>query len=68
MLPPGTHREPITRSASAIAVEEPRQLLGLVRAVGVHLADHVVAPVQGHPEAGQVRRAQTLLGGAVQDA
>ena len=43
------------------------QLLGLVGAVGVHLADHVVAGVERHPEAVQVGRAQAGLVGAVQD-
>ena len=51
MLPPGTQREPITRSASRERVEQPVQLLGLVGPVGVHLADHVVAALQGHLEA-----------------
>ena len=37
------------------------QLLGLVGPVGVHLADDVVALVEGHPEAVEVRGAQAGL-------
>ena len=42
-------------------VEQPRQLLGLVRAVGVHLDDDVVALLQGPGEPGQVGGAEALL-------
>ncbi len=66
-LPPGTQREPITRSASCERVEKQVELLGLVGPVGVHLADHVVAGVEGHPEAVLVRRPQAALLRAVQD-
>ena len=41
--PPWTQREPRTRSAVAQRGEQPGQLLGLVRAVGVHLDEDVVA-------------------------
>ena len=47
-------------------VEQLRQFLGRVRAVGVHL-DHGVVPVLGRPaEPGHVRRAEALLAGPVQ--
>ena len=47
----------MTRSASLSAVEQPVELLGLVGAVGVHLADHVVAPIQAQAKpAGRPRR------------
>ena len=49
------------------AVDQPVQLLGLVGAVGVHLADHVVPGGERPREAGEVRRAQPLLAVAVQD-
>ena len=63
MLPPGpsASRSPGRRRGSAL--QQPVQLLGLVRPVGVHLADHVVPAVERHPEAVQVRRAEALLGG-----
>ena len=68
MLPPGTQREPITRSASVQGVEERLELLGLVGTVGVHLPDHVVAAAEGDLEPVVVRRAEALLAGAVQHA
>ena len=49
------------------AVEQPVQLLGLVRAVGVHLDEDVVPVGQGVVERGEVRRPQALLAGPVQD-
>ncbi len=42
-------------------------MLGLVRAVGVHLDDGVVPGVEGPAEALEVRRAQALLLGPVDD-
>ena len=67
-LPPGTQREPMTRSASSSASQQPVQLLGLVGAVGVHLADHVVAALERDREAVEVRRTQPGLLGAVHHA
>ena len=56
----------MTRSAPARASSERVQLLGLVGAVGVHLADHVVAALERPREAGQVGRPEAALGVAVQ--
>ena len=48
-------------------VEQAVQLLGRVAAVGVHLDQDRVLATQTPREAGQVRRAQTVLGRAVHD-
>ena len=53
--------------AGVDGVEQPVQLFGRVAAVGVHLDQHRVLATQTPREAGQVRRAQTVLGGAVHD-
>ena len=47
-------------------VEEQVQLLRLVRPVGIHLADHVVALVERPGEPVQVGGAEATLGCAVQ--
>ena len=65
--PPGTQRDPMTRSASCAAVEHPPQVLGSVRPVGVHLDERVVALLERPGEPVEVGRAQTLLAGAVED-
>jgi len=43
------------------------QLFGLVRSVGVHLDESVVALVESPGEPGKVGRAQPLLAGPVQN-
>lgn len=40
---------------------QPMELLGLMGAVRVHLADHVIALSEGDPEAVEVRRAEARL-------
>ncbi len=47
-------------------VEQVRQFLGGVRAVGVHLDDHVVRLLLRPAEPGDVRRAESFLAGPVQ--
>ena len=67
-LPPGnparTHGEV---GALLHGLDQLGQLLGLVRAVGVHLHEDVVAGVEAPLEAGDVRRAQAGLARPVQD-
>ena len=62
--PPPTQREPRTTSARPRASRS-RQVLRLVRAVGVHLDNHVVASLEGPGEpARYVAPKPCLLGGA----
>jgi hypothetical protein len=61
--PPGAEDQVGVRESG----EQVGQLLGLVRAVGVHLDEHVVAALQPPAEAGQVGAAEALLPDPVQD-
>ena len=47
------------------ALQQSGQLLGLVRAVGIHLDDDVVAVIQTPGEAVQICRTEALLAGSV---
>ena len=58
----------MTRSCVAAAADERRQVLGIVREVGVHLADEVGRALRDRvPQAVDVRAAESARAGAVHD-